>query len=193
MTDACHMLLCTGGSRSGKSSYAQQWAESRAASRLFIATAYACDGEMAERIDRHRKVRGHGWSTLEISSVLWKEPENMLSAVEAFSPGVILFDCLTLYTSLCLCEGFSEEETLAKTRRLFATLRAVHCPVAVVTNEVGMGLVPTTAEGRAWRDTLGRVNQFAAAEADSVVFLVSGIPLVIKGQSPDYRPSCAVS
>ena len=185
------MLLCTGGCRSGKSAYAQKWVEERAANRLYIATAYACDEEMATRIARHRNDRGEGWTTLETDGELWREPELLFRAVEdRFDvhaqtvhgcEGALLFDCLTLWTSRCFEKNLSESAILALAERLFAALVKGGRPVAVVTNEVGMGLVPPSPQNRAWRDTLGRVNQIAAAKADAVVLMVSGLPLFVKG------------
>lgn len=174
------LLLCSGGCRSGKSSFARQWIESRASTRVYVATAYAGDEEMAGRIVRHQAERGKGWATLEIAGTNWDEPE--LWAAEAARQGdAILFDCLTLWTCLCLERGLAENATLALTGRMLEALSARNRPTAVVTNEVGMGLVPDTALGRRFRDVAGLVNQKAAALADTVVFMVSGLPLYIKG------------
>ena len=174
------MILCTGGCRSGKSAFAQQWVEGRAERRVYVAAAYSGDDEMAARIARHRSVRGTGWNTLEIAAANWHEPEQW--AEEAARLGdAVLFDCLTLWTSLCLERGLGEEHTLALTGRLLHSLRACGKPVALVTNEVGMGLVPDNPLGRHFRDIAGLVNQKAATVADTVAFLVSGLPLYVKG------------
>lgn len=174
------MLLCTGGCRSGKSEFARQWVETRGEKRVFLATAYAGDAEMARRIERHQEARGPGWATCEVASGLWREPEKLVG--EAAGMGdALLFDCLTLWTALCLEGGYGEARTLALTDRLLAALAGCGRPVALVSNEVGMGLVPDNALGRLFRDVAGLVNQRTAAKAATVVFMVSGLPLYIKG------------
>ena len=147
---------------------------------MFLATAYAGDAEMAQRVERHKEARGAGWATYEVASGPWGEPEKWVG--EAAGMGdVLLFDCLTLWTSLCL-EGGGEVGTLALTDRLLDALAGCGRPVALVSNEVGMGLVPDNALGRLFRDVAGLANQKAAAKADTVVFMVSGLPLYIKGR-----------
>ena len=178
------MLLCTGGSRSGKSAFAQQWAEAQALSRVYVATAYTGDdAEMLGRIARHQASRGKGWVTYEAASGPWAEPERLVAEASAMGD-VLLFDCLTLWTALCLEKGFDEAAALTLTSRLLEAFRRCGKPVALVTNEVGMGLVPENPLGRAFRDLAGLVNQKAAAEADTVIFMVSGLPLYVKGTMP---------
>ncbi|MDL2210342.1 bifunctional adenosylcobinamide kinase/adenosylcobinamide-phosphate guanylyltransferase [Desulfovibrio sp. OttesenSCG-928-O18] len=174
------MLLCTGGCRSGKSEFARQWAETQSETRVFVATAYAGDAEMAQRIERHQDARGRGWVTYEAASGPWGDPEIWVAEAAGMG-GVLLFDCLTLWTSLCLEGGYGEVGTLALTDRLLAALADCGRPVALVSNELGMGLVPDNALGRLFRDVAGLVNQKAAARADTVVFMVSGLPLYLKG------------
>ncbi|SBV97970.1 Bifunctional adenosylcobalamin biosynthesis protein CobP [uncultured delta proteobacterium] len=178
------MLVCTGGCRSGKSEFARQWAESRAALRVYMATAYdGGDEEMHRRIARHQASRGEGWATYEVASGPWETPERLAASASAMGD-VLLFDCLTLWTSLCLEKGYDEAGTLALTTRLLTSLRECGKPVVLVTNEVGMGLVPENALGRQFRDMAGLVNQRAALVADTMVFMVSGLPLYVKG-NPD--------
>lgn len=176
------MLLASGGCRSGKSEFAKRWAEERGDARVYLATAY-CDGdaEMDERIAKHRAGRGDGWRTFEVgASPDWAEPEKWVK--EAADLGeVLLFDCLTLWTSLCLEKGCDEKELLALTKRLLSAFCGCGKPVALVTNEVGMGLVPDNPLGRTFRDMAGLVNQEAGRVADSVVFMVCGLPLYVKG------------
>ncbi len=177
------ILFCTGGCRSGKSHFAKRWAEDQGERRVYIATAYSGSGdeEMARRIERHQRERGQGWTTYEVADGPWNEPERL--AAEAASRGdVLLFDCLTLWTSLCLERGCEVEDILYLALRLVAALRATGKPVAMVGNEVGMGLVPDTPLGRRFRDAAGLVNQRVAAGADTVVFMVSGLPLHVKGK-----------
>jgi len=175
------MLLCTGGCRSGKSEYARHWAEARGASRVYIATAYvSSDPEMQQRIALHQQSRKDGWRTLEAASSLWVKPRQLVR--EAADMGdVLLFDCLTLWTSLCVEHGRDEAATLELTSLLLESFQECGRPVVLVTNEVGMGLVPENALARSFRDMVGFVNQKAASFADSVVFMVSGLPLVVKG------------
>ena len=176
------MLLCTGGCRSGKSDFALKWVEAQAAKRVYVATADATeDMELLHRIARHRGVRGEGWATFETASGPWADPEALVKGAVA-EGDAILFDCLTLWASLCLHKGLGEQEILALADRLFNALGNCGKPVAMVTNEIGMGLVPGNALGRQFRDIAGLVNQRAAAAADTVVFMVSGLPLYVKGE-----------
>ncbi|MCC8194822.1 MAG: bifunctional adenosylcobinamide kinase/adenosylcobinamide-phosphate guanylyltransferase [Deltaproteobacteria bacterium] len=175
------MLLCTGGCRSGKSDYARRWAEERGRARVYMASAYVSgDDEMRRRIARHRQARGEGWKTYEAAAGPWTEPEAMVAEAAALGD-VLLFDCLTLWTSLCLEKGLGEDAVLGLSERLLEALRDCGKAVVLVTNEVGMGLVPDNALGRTFRDTAGLVNQKAAAYADTVIFMVSGLPLCVKG------------
>lgn len=137
---------------------------------------------MDGRIARHRAERGEGWKTFEAAEhPLWDAPE--IWVAEAASLGdALLFDCLTLWTAFCLEKGCDEAALLALARRLLVAFGACGKPVALVTNEVGMGLVPGNALGRAFRDTAGLVNQEAAKIAASVVFMVCGLPLYVKGR-----------
>ena len=176
------LLLCTGGCRSGKSDYARHWAEEQAPDRVYIASAYmADDDEMRSRIARHQASRGKGWTTYEVASGPWTTPERLVAEASSLG-GVLLFDCLTLWTALCLEKGYDETATLDLTARLLDALKTCGSPVALVTNEVGMGLVPDNPLGRTFRDMAGLVNQRAATIADTVIFMVCGLPLFIKGQ-----------
>lgn len=175
------MLLCSGGCRSGKSEFARLWAEAHGERRVYVATAYIRDDEMADRIERHKAARGEGWSTFEAAGEGWDDPETWVGEA-AKQGGVLLFDCLTLWTSLCLERGLGEEGILALTDRMLAALRRTGKPVALVTNEVGMGLVPENPFGRKFRDVAGLVNQKAATAADTLVFMVCGQPLYVKGK-----------
>ncbi len=183
------MLLCTGGCRSGKSEFARRWAESQGAGWVYIATARVSpdDGEMRRRVERHRAARGEGWAVLEAAAGHWREPEQLAARASAMGT-VLLFDCLTLWTALCLENGLDTAQTLELAGRLFDALRGTGKPVALVTNEVGMGIVPENALARRFRDLAGLVNQKAAASADTVVFMVSGLPLYVKGTPPGGGP-----
>jgi adenosylcobinamide kinase / adenosylcobinamide-phosphate guanylyltransferase len=175
MIGAKEVILVTGGCRSGKSRHAQQWAESRAAKRMFLATARVTDEEMAERIRRHQEVRGEGWTTVE-------EPLLVPEAVLEHGRGapVILIDCITLWVSNLLMEGLSDKEILRRVSDLIQILARRECSVAMVTNEVGWGVVPENPLGRRFRDLAGFINQHLAASADRVVLMAAGLPLMLK-------------
>lgn len=163
--------LVLGGARSGKSRRALALAEEAGASRVFVATAEALDGEMAERIARHRRERGAGWTTIE-------EPRRLVEALGRAAGDVCLVDCLTLWLSNIMRDGLDAE---AETARLCEALPAFPAPLVLVSNEVGLGLVPETAAGRAFRDAQGRLNREVAAVCERVEFVAAGLPLGLKG------------
>jgi adenosylcobinamide kinase/adenosylcobinamide-phosphate guanylyltransferase len=178
------VLLVTGGCRSGKSRYAQKWAEERASERLFLATARVTDEEMAERIRKHQEMRGKGWITVE-------EPTGVARAIRKHgaSVQVILIDCVTIWLSNLLLEGLSDPEILERVEALKAVLNRSSASVAMVTNEVGWGIVPDHPLGRRFRDLAGTVNQRLAAVADKVVLMAAGLPITLKGDSIGLRLS----
>lgn len=170
------VTLVLGGARSGKSSYAERLAESQAkdieGACIYLATAAAGDGEMAERIAAHRRRRGPLWSTRE-------EPLDLAGAlaVSSVAHSIVLVDCLTLWLSNILLADLDVENECGK---LLAALPGLPGPVIFVANEVGLGIVPDNALARRFRDDAGRLNQAVAAAAQSVVFLAAGLPLVLK-------------
>ncbi|MEM9170743.1 MAG: bifunctional adenosylcobinamide kinase/adenosylcobinamide-phosphate guanylyltransferase [Pseudomonadota bacterium] len=170
MTDR-HFIL--GGARSGKSRRAQSVAEGLARRRVFIATAQAFDEEMAERIARHRADRAHGWETIETPL----DPAGAVRA-SAASGTACLVDCLTLWLSNLMHAG---RDVDAATLDLVRALDEAGGPVVLVSNEIGLGLVPETPLGRRFRDAQGRLNQAVAAACDRVEFVAAGLPLVLKG------------
>lgn len=166
MTNRGHITLVTGGARSGKSALAERLVARRAMPRIYIATAEARDGEMKERIQQHQVGRGDGWITIE-------EPLDLAGALSrSDGQGVRLVDCLTLWMSNCMGSADVDE--------LLMTLRQQSCPVVLVTNELGQGIVPDNALARRFRDDHGRMNQAVAAAADEVWMAVSGQPLRLK-------------
>jgi adenosylcobinamide kinase/adenosylcobinamide-phosphate guanylyltransferase len=165
-------LLVLGGARSGKSRYAQARAESLPGDLLYVATAQALDGEMEERITRHRADRGPRWSTLDVPLDL---PAALLA--NAAPEQVLLVDCLTLWTSNLM---FAERDLDAETEALATALAQAAGPVILVANEVGLGIVPDNALARRFRDAAGRLNQTIAAVADEVQFVAAGLPLRLK-------------
>jgi adenosylcobinamide kinase/adenosylcobinamide-phosphate guanylyltransferase len=167
--------LVLGGARSGKSAFAEQLIGDSGLARIYLATATAGDDEMRSRIAHHRVQRGDGWTTVE-------EPLALVDALtrEATLGRAVLVDCLTLWLSnLMLAERDFEMEA----RRLARFLGAAKHPVVLVSNEVGLGLVPETPLGRSFRDAQGRLNQVVAATVPNVVFIAAGLPLWLKRSS----------
>jgi adenosylcobinamide kinase/adenosylcobinamide-phosphate guanylyltransferase len=165
--------LVLGGARSGKSRHAEALIAGAAASATYIATAEAGDAEMAARIAAHRARRGPSWRTVE-------EPLDLAGAITRHAEPArpILVDCLTLWLSNVMgARRIVEHES----ETLCAALCAAAGPIVLVANEVGLGLVPETPLGRAFRDAAGRLNQDIAALAGRVVFVAAGLPLVLKG------------
>ncbi len=165
-------LLVLGGARSGKSAYALKLAETCAAERLYLATAEAGDEEMAARIARHRAERGEGWTTLE-------EPLEVASALAAEArPGrVAVVDCLTLWLSNLMLAGREPGAAIAGLARAIGDLAG---PAILVSNEVGLGIVPEHRLGREFRDWQGRANREIAEACDAAVFIAAGLPVQLK-------------
>lgn len=179
------LTLILGGARSGKSAYAQRWATARSTHVLYVATAEAGDTEMAARIAAHRAERPAGWLTLE-------SPRRVGAAIRRVSQtvDVVLIDCLTLLASNVVAAlpepataEAAEPALTAEAEDLMAAYQQSQAHWLVVSNEVGLGLVPLYPLGRLYRDALGRMNQYLAARADDVLFMVAGLPLVVKGRA----------
>jgi adenosylcobinamide kinase/adenosylcobinamide-phosphate guanylyltransferase len=168
--DPWRIRLVLGGARSGKSRHAQALAEACAAPWRFVATAQAFDAEMAERIAHHRADRSGAWATIEA-------PLALAEAIAAVDDGVLLVDCLTLWTSNLL---LADADIDAATDALVAALGGSRARIVLVSNEVGWGIVPDNALARRFRDVAGRVNQRVAAAADRVDLVVAGLPMSLK-------------
>ena len=172
-----HITLITGGIKSGKSSYALKLAHETGANRAFIATAEAFDEDMKARIARHRGERGADFHTIE-------EPLDLVAALKNADGcfDCIVIDCLTLWlNNLYLnfaVDGKIEETAILSFRQALSEVRT---PVIIVTNEVGLGIIPVDAAARHYMDHLGRLNAQIASLADDVMFMISGIPQKIKG------------
>ena len=162
------IILVGGGARSGKSRFALTYAEQIGVRRVFLATARPSDNEMAERIARHRSERHAGWMTVEEPLAL---PET-LARVEA---DVVLVDCLTLWLANLLLRGDATADVEVAVERLVEVASARRSHVMIVTNEVGMGIVPEHALGRLFRDVAGRAHQRLAATADEVYMAMLGL------------------
>lgn len=166
-------ILVLGGTRSGKSHHAEALARESGKKRLYLATAQAYDTEMQARIAGHREARAaHGWRTLEEPLHV---PETILR--ESSPDSVILIDCLTLWLTNLMLGGHDVD---AAQTALIAAIQAASGQIILVSNEVGMGIVPDTPLGRDFRDRQGRLNQAVAAAASDVIFIAAGLPLVLK-------------
>jgi adenosylcobinamide kinase / adenosylcobinamide-phosphate guanylyltransferase len=178
------LTLVLGGVRSGKSRYALQLA-SRMQRVTFLATAELReDEEMQRKIQRHRAERPQHWTTIE-------ESLNLAAAIDSVSNcDLLLIDCLTLFAGKLL-EVHSENlpAIAAAVDAVCDSLSASACPVVLVSNEVGSGVVPSFELGRRYRDLLGEINQRVASIADHVVLMVAGLPLTLKGSlNTEVRP-----
>lgn len=179
------LILLLGGARSGKSSYAQDWAQTHGQCVLFVATAQALDDEMRARIARHRAARPSTWTTIEA-------PRDAGAAIRSAGSDfdTIVVDCMTLLASnaLLALPDDAEAETataavLAEAEGLLTACAASTAAWLIISNEVGMGIVPPTRLGRLYRDALGRANQVLAEAADDVLLLVAGIAWPLKHAS----------
>lgn len=182
MNRTSRITLILGGARSGKSSYAQQLAEESSKSVTFLATAQALDDEMSTRIQKHRAERPAGWDTLEI-------PYEISLRVAQIKSEVIILDCVTLLVSNLLMQYVKDDlveeapfmlAVQKEIEELIVKMRQQQQEWIIVSNEVGLGLVPAYQMGRVYRDAIGWANQRLAREADKVVFMVAGIATVIK-------------
>jgi adenosylcobinamide kinase/adenosylcobinamide-phosphate guanylyltransferase len=167
--------LVLGGARSGKSAFAEQLVRGSALKPIYLATATPGDDEMQARIAHHRLRRGDGWRTVE-------EPLELtpMLARECAKDCAVLVDCLTLWLSNLMHAGRDAETEI---QHLAEWLNHAPHPIVLVSNEIGLGLVPETPLGRRFRDAQGRLNQAVAAAVPNVVFVAAGLPLRLKGQS----------
>ncbi|MCG6551075.1 MAG: bifunctional adenosylcobinamide kinase/adenosylcobinamide-phosphate guanylyltransferase [Candidatus Magnetominusculus sp. LBB02] len=173
------IVLITGGSRSGKSAYALKLAQQRAGKKAFVATAEALDDEMRCRIDAHKRQRDSAWETFE-------EPLAVSETITGLAGkyDVILVDCLTLWLSNLLMKEPEKAERqcgdFISTLNQMKTAQPPETSLYLVTNEVGMSIVPENRLARLFRDAAGTLNQQAAALSDEVYLVVSGLPLKLK-------------
>ncbi len=172
------LTLVVGGARSGKSAFAERLILGSARPRRYIATAEAWDDEMRDRIARHRKDRGTGWTTVEA-------PLDLAGALSGASDAeAVLVDCATLWLTNHL---LADHDLSAESAGLLAALAACPAPVVIVSNETGWGIVPENALARRFRDEQGRLNQRLAARAGLVVTVIAGLPMVLKGALPEQQ------
>ena len=171
------IIFIIGGCRSGKSTYAMQTAEKvPAEQKIFIATCVPQDDEMKQRVARHQRERSQNWVTVEAPLDL---PEAILQNNR--KGDVILVDCLTLWVNNLLMETNHEEKLEKAISQLIDTLEKATCPIVLVSNEVGTGIVPENRLARQYRDIIGLANQAVAKTAGKVIWMVAGIPVTVKG------------
>jgi len=178
--------LIIGGARSGKSHFAQELGLKSAQPVLFVATAVAGDEEMRQRIEEHRKARPTAWSTLEVTTHIGNQIRQKIGKTQT-----VIVDCITLlvnniFSQYCDAAGESinaplvEKEVMAEIDELVDCINQVKTRFIIVSNEVGLGLVPDNRIGRLYRDVLGRANQIVAQCVDEIYLMVAGIPVRIK-------------
>jgi adenosylcobinamide kinase/adenosylcobinamide-phosphate guanylyltransferase len=180
------ITLITGGARSGKSSFAQEMALKSGQPVLFVATAEAGDEEMRQRIEEHKKARPESWRTLETKTHAGSQISQKLGEAKT-----VVIDCITLLVNNVFSEhgghgdcevdaGMVEKAVAAEIDELVRCMGEVLADFIIVTNEVGLGIVPADRTSRLYRDLLGRANQTLALHADGVYLMVSGLPLLLK-------------
>jgi adenosylcobinamide kinase/adenosylcobinamide-phosphate guanylyltransferase len=177
------LILILGGVRSGKSDYAQHYAQKKANSVVFIATAEAGDDEMAARIAMHKLKRPSHWKTIEAADTIGKVLVSLSCDVE-----VVIIDCLTMLISNIMGEENGEKVQEEHRKRIHKEIEDILCAyekgsttLIIVSNEVGMGIVSPTPMGRFFRDELGTANRLIAEKADRVLLMVAGLPVDVKG------------
>lgn len=182
---ASQLILILGGARSGKSSYAERLASARGPRVTYLATAQALDEDMTARIAKHRAERPATWQTLEC-------PLDPAAALRhaAETTDCFLLDCMTLLVSnlLLVDEASAERNVQCALDALLAAYHEAEADLILVSNEVGLGLVPEYVLGRRYRDLLGKANQRLAAVADAVYLLVAGLPVDVKRLADPPRP-----
>ena len=188
-------ILVTGGARSGKSGFAEQYAKRAAVRGIYIATCLPYDDEMIERIGKHRTDRiesGFSWETEEEAYEAAERLNRMAEQFKAeaqngLEPPVVLLDCLTLWLTNWLLriehESLEENRLEIEIAKLLEAIRNYPYPLLIVTNEVGSGIVPAYPLGRLFRDEAGRLNQQAAAICERVFLVTAGIPVELKSQA----------
>jgi adenosylcobinamide kinase/adenosylcobinamide-phosphate guanylyltransferase len=171
--------MLTGGARSGKSRRALELARKHSGKKAFIATAEVTDEEMRARIDRHRAERGRDFATVE-------EPVDLAGAIRALpaETSVAVIDCLSVWLGNLMHRHGVEADDYPEVAAFLEALEDPPCDLVVVTNELGMSIIPANAMARQFRDIAGRLNQQLAARADSAVLMVSGLPVTLKGENP---------
>jgi adenosylcobinamide kinase / adenosylcobinamide-phosphate guanylyltransferase len=172
------VTLLTGGARSGKSRRALELAREYSGKKAFIATAELVDDELRARIERHQAERGGDFATVE-------EPLDLAGALRALpaDTSVAVIDCMTVWLGNLMHHNGEELEPYPEVADFIAAIESPPCDLLIVTNELGMGIIPANPMARRFRDIAGRLNQKLAARADRVLLMVSGLPLTLKGEA----------
>ena len=184
MSKRCVLII--GGAGSGKSHFAQELAPKLGEPVLFVATAVAGDDEMHQRIEKHKRTRPAAWSTLEVTTGVGSQIEQKISGAQ-----VVIVDCITLLVNNVFSQysdqtgeqidaPLIEKGLMAEVGELVECINRVDASFIIVTNEVGLGLVPANRVGRLYRDSLAKANQLLAQIADEVYLTVAGLPVLIK-------------
>ncbi|NME36547.1 MULTISPECIES: bifunctional adenosylcobinamide kinase/adenosylcobinamide-phosphate guanylyltransferase [Fusobacterium] len=183
------IIYVSGGARSGKSGYAEDYIAERYSKKIYLATGIAFDDEMKDKIEKHKRRRGKNWKTIEN----YKNIPNLLKEhMEGYD--VVLLDCLTnMITNYMILDNEKDWEKISmeeingikkfitrEIERIIQFIRENPIDMVVVTNELGMGLVPDNYLGRYFREIAGKINQIVAKESDEAYFVVSGIPMKLK-------------
>jgi adenosylcobinamide kinase/adenosylcobinamide-phosphate guanylyltransferase len=167
-----NLVVLIGGARAGKSALAVKLASDWEGDVAYVATAEAGDGEMADRIARHRSERPETWATIE-------EPLELRRAVAKLA-GLVIVDCLTLWVANLIARGDDEDAVVVEAVAVADVAAVREAPTIVVTNEVGLGIVPPTESGREYRDVLGAVNSVFVDRSSHAAFVVAGRPLPLE-------------
>lgn len=166
------VIYISGGQRSGKSDFAQKMAEELSPTPLYLATAKCWDSEFKDRIERHQRARGQNWRTIE---------ETINISRLNLGGEVVLMDCVTLWlTNIFMANEMDGTRSLEWAKSHWNELLEQDCTLIVVSNEIGMGVIPTDASTRAFVDMQGWMNQFIAQKADQAYTIISGLPLRLK-------------
>ncbi len=169
------LTLILGGAASGKSAFGEQIVNNSGRGKVYIATSRVFDAEMETKIADHVSMRGAGWQTIEA-------PLKIGTALEECGPEDVAFvDCATMWLTNVMMDELSVD---AEIDRLLATLEDAPCPVIVVSNEVGHGIVPDNKLARSFREAQGKLNQRLASQAGTVVMVTAGLPFALKGGLP---------
>lgn len=189
------IILCTGGSRSGKSAFAEEYALAKKGKKVYIATARIYDEEMQDRVRRHQDRRGKEWLNYEVPLSLAANWEEIAGTGDVF-----LLDCLTMYVMNYVMEDNDINSDVVKTKLRKTILDEMHTlleniekisdkTVVMVTNEIGWGIIPNDPLTRFYRDVLGEINQMVARVADEVYLSVSGITMEVKAKEVTLHES----
>lgn len=169
------LTLVTGGAASGKSQYSESLIRACRLDKIYLATAQIWDDEMKGKVEKHVETRGANWLTVETGT-------DLARAITAQDRNAaMLVDCLTMWIT---AKMMADEPALPEVDNVISAIQSRTGPTVVVTNEVGQGVVPDTAMGRAFRNEQGRINQQFGAQAQTVIAVMSGLPLALKGDLP---------